>query len=374
MRALFVSGPGVGHSFPLVPLAWALRAAGHDVRMVMAGPALAVSDAGLPAVDAAPGAGLAAFLGPGPEAPREMMARTTTIRDLSEAVPIIGRFSDVVADAVVAQAEAFRPDIVVHSQADGAGLLAAAKLGVPLVDHGLGVIRGGDIHAALHRHLAGVFARHGAPARPPRGATVDVAPPSLAPTEPGAWPMRYVPYNGGAVLPGWLSEPPSRPRIAVTLGTAVPWVEGLAPARRILDLAASVDAELVLALGEVDTSGLGDLPGNARAVGWVPLNELLRSCAALVHHGGEGTTMTALATGTPQLAVPDGAGRHVPAAAVERRGAGLARAPEELDAAALTRLLADESLAAAAREVRDEIAARPAPAEVVARLVELVEG
>jgi hypothetical protein len=38
----------------------------------------------------------------------------------------------------------------------------------------------------------------------------------------------------------------------------------------------------------------------------------------------------------------------------------------------LTRLLTDASLAAAAAEVKAEIAAQPAPAELVSRLVELV--
>jgi hypothetical protein len=38
MRALFVAGPGVGHVFPMVPLAWALRGRGHDVLVATAGP------------------------------------------------------------------------------------------------------------------------------------------------------------------------------------------------------------------------------------------------------------------------------------------------------------------------------------------------
>ncbi len=36
MRVLFVSLPGVAHVFPAVPLAWALRVAGHDVIMATA--------------------------------------------------------------------------------------------------------------------------------------------------------------------------------------------------------------------------------------------------------------------------------------------------------------------------------------------------
>src|SRR5213595_2083268 len=59
MRLLFSTFPGLGHFFPIVPLAWAARAAGHETLIVTAGPALAAAgQAGLPAVDAAPGVDL----------------------------------------------------------------------------------------------------------------------------------------------------------------------------------------------------------------------------------------------------------------------------------------------------------------------------
>ena len=36
MRALFLAAPGIGHAFPMVPLAWALRSAGHEVAVATA--------------------------------------------------------------------------------------------------------------------------------------------------------------------------------------------------------------------------------------------------------------------------------------------------------------------------------------------------
>jgi UDP:flavonoid glycosyltransferase YjiC (YdhE family) len=105
-----------------------------------------------------------------------------------------------------------------------------------------------------------------------------------------------------------------------------------------------------------------------RAVGWVPLAEALAGCAAIVHHGGTGTTLAALAAGVPQLVVPGPGDRRHNAEAVAARGAGLAVSPRRITADHLRRLLTDPALAEAAGQVRDEIAAMPAPADVVATL------
>jgi len=51
MKVLFTTWAWPSHFFPMVPLAWALRSAGHEVR-VASGPELerTIRDAGLPAV------------------------------------------------------------------------------------------------------------------------------------------------------------------------------------------------------------------------------------------------------------------------------------------------------------------------------------
>ncbi len=46
------------------------------------------------------------------------------------------------------------------------------------------------------------------------------------------------------------------------------------------------------------------LPENVRHFAYAPFSELLPRCAALVHHGGIGTTSQALRAGTPQLIMP----------------------------------------------------------------------
>ena len=56
MRVLVVAAPLLGHVFPLMPLALALRDNGHEVVVATGGEALRVSDSGLPVEDVAPAA------------------------------------------------------------------------------------------------------------------------------------------------------------------------------------------------------------------------------------------------------------------------------------------------------------------------------
>lgn len=128
----------------------------------------------------------------------------------------------------------------------------------------------------------------------------------------------------------------------------------------------------MLAVGSTDPAELGALPSNVRVAGWVPLTTLLPGCAGIIHHGGAGTTLTALDSGVPQLILPSGADRYINATSVTRRGAGLTAEAETVDGALVARLLADDTLRAAAAEVRAEMRAMPTPIGVAERLTGLV--
>jgi UDP:flavonoid glycosyltransferase YjiC (YdhE family) len=372
MRVMFVSSPGAGHVFPMVPLAWALRAAGHEVLVATTDTGLIAERAGLPVVDLAPDVDLdavrARLVRDEPRLAEQVITgRLDEVRTVAVA---FARISALLADGLVAAALAWRPDLIVQSQLQGAGLVAAARLGVPLVEHGFGFARTDGMAALFRGHMAEVFDRHGVDL-PDRLAAIDVAPPSMLDGPPNGWSMRYVPYNGGATLPAWLGTPPDRPRVAVTVGTVVPERNGLGSLRRLVDAAGQVDAEFVLALGRADPAPLGPLPANVRPVGWVPLSSLLPTCRAVVHHGGAGTTLTALACGVPQLVLPNGADRHINALAAERRATAVVSSLEEVTDLDLRSLLTDHSIRAAAEEVRQEIDALPTPADMVSHLVRL---
>jgi UDP:flavonoid glycosyltransferase YjiC (YdhE family) len=79
--------------------------------------------------------------------------------------------------------------------------------------------------------------------------------------------------------------------------------------------------------------------------------------------------MTALASGIPQLVLPQGADRYLNAASVTRAGAGATVTAQDLDADRLSALLADKEMATAATAIAEEIAGQPSPTEVVPAIV-----
>jgi UDP:flavonoid glycosyltransferase YjiC (YdhE family) len=375
MRVLFVSTPGIGHLFPLVPLATALRAAGHEVLVVTASTGEVMANAGLHVVDVAPDLDVRrifeqAAANADPEL-FERMRSDEPIRDLNVVASVFAGVNRPLIDGTVHLAQNWRPDLIVHSQMAAAGVLAAAKIDVPAIQLNFGFARTGDLQQVIAGYLADCYEQHGISDLPTRMTKLDVAPPSMIDGEPEGWPARFVPYNGGGVLPNWLLDKPQRPRIAVTLGTVSTMMNGLGPVHRILEYGTKLDVELVLALGDTDLRELGELPDNARSAGWVPLGALLWNCAAVVHHGGSGTTLTALDAGIPQLVLPDGADRFFNADAVHLRGVGIAVSGDDVDDSLLGQLISDEKLRTAAAEVREEMATMPSPAALVPRLVEL---
>jgi hypothetical protein len=384
VRVLFAVSPGIGHLFPAVPLAWALRAAGHEVLVATAAEGVdAAARAGLPAVETAPASAIDAIFGaatgPPDERARRMSERGRRIAEAGHEVHELllrtfGQVSAVTAAVTAEVARRWRPDLVVHSRLQGAGLAAASALGVPAVEHGFNFQSEPDLAGRFLPHLAEAYERAGTPlALPTRRAVIHVAPPEMMLGPPGAaWSMRYVPYNAGGELPDWLWQPPERARVLITMGTVVPRLQGVGGLSRMLAAAPDVDADFVLALGaDADLAPLGPLPPNVRPVGWVPLHHLLAGSAAVVHHGGSGTTMAALAAGVPQLVLPHGADQFVNAGAVADLSIGTWCPPAEVGADTLSKLLADTAVLAAAEAAAARMAELPTPADLVPRLAAL---
>ncbi|GIH17675.1 nucleotide disphospho-sugar-binding domain-containing protein [Rugosimonospora africana] len=381
MRVLFVSAPLVGHLYPMVPLARAMRDAGHDVLIASGGDAARTQPAGLPVRDIAPGFDIGTIarrlMLRHPLIARAELAGTAGTRGVSL---LFAAVNEGLADAVVALVDEWAPDLVVHEPLAVAGALAAARAGVPAVLHGSSLFD----DAELARVVGDAMRRPRMDGVPPATAILRTAPASLVGHRTGT-PMRPVPYGGDGSLPDDLREPSARPRILVSRSTvAGPAGGDLMGA--VVAAAPDVDAEFVLVRPSErlirragllttgpDTGAAPDAPSraggsNIRAVGWIPLAEALAGCAAIVHHGGTGTILAALAAGVPQLVVPGPGDRRHNAEVVAARGAGLAVAPRRITADHLRRLLTDPGLAKAAGEVRDEIAAMPAPADVAATL------
>jgi UDP:flavonoid glycosyltransferase YjiC (YdhE family) len=373
MRVLVTALAGHGHLFPLVTTAWALRAAGHEVLFATGGTMDAVATTGLLSYDVAPGLDMRSLVGDNAGAAfrsstqgRPFTADPDNVR-AHPAFRLFNGLAEAMVDGLVGLARDWRPDVVVYESMHVVALLAADAVGAKTVSHAIGIAHNKQVLGMFAGMQMDIFKRYGVEQLPEPDVQLDVAPRSVK-AELDGWPMRYVPYNGGGQLPGWLTARPERPRIAVTLGTVAPMMTGLGPVQRIAAAAEKIDAEFVVALGNADTSSLGELPDNVRLAGYVPLGPLLATSTAVIHHGGAGTTLTALEAGVPQIIVPQGADGPFNAAAVGAAGSGLNVTDEELDAQLVERLLTEESLRVVAERIRTEMHAMPSPAEVADRL------
>lgn len=359
MRLLFCGAPGAGHLFPLVSLLEAARANGHDVLIASLQGGEVVGDVPFANID--PDVNwFTEIRALGAARRPELLKRTfdSNSADRRAYVPLAALVNSVLVDQTTRLAQEWRPDVIVYDYVFPVAAVAAAAIGVPAVRHDLGFTDIAPLHALMLEEMG---------VTPPAGVSLDVAPPSTVGGTSRGWPLRFTAPGGRGTVP----PKGSRPRVAVTLGTIAPKVDGLGRLDRVVTAAASVDAEFVLAMGSLDISSLGPLPANVVPHGWMPWDELLRTSDAAVHHGGSGTALAALAAGIPQLVLPDGSDRFITAQAVHDRGAGVQATAADVSSTLLTRLLTDETLGAAAAEVSEEIAAMPSPASVVARLATL---
>jgi UDP:flavonoid glycosyltransferase YjiC (YdhE family) len=394
---LFAVAPGYGLMLPVVPLIWAARVAGHEVLVATTSDMVTVgAAAGLPMYDVVPDRDV------WDELMRAVSRKddpdggdvSEEFRLAARAGSPFGLFTLTMTGGTVAAGREFGADLVVHTSDHSVGPLAALALGVPALDVGNRVswsMRDEDFRAGrdalkTDEVVALVRGKLAIPeGRPRTVAHIDPRAPSMggligeeADAGDGApwWSMRYVPFNGGAVVPDWALRQPDRPRVCVTLGTVVPAMHGVSSLAVVLEALGELDVEVVLAAGTADLSTLGELPANVRSVGFLALSAFLPTCSLIVHHGGSGTTATPLHYGVPQLVLPSFADNPMSAARVVDRGVGLSHDPEtatpEVVRKLAERLLGEPAFAAAAREVSVEMAGQPSPSSIIDRVRGLV--
>ncbi|QKJ19736.1 glycosyltransferase family 1 protein [Microbacterium hominis] len=335
------------------------------------------------------------------DGPRELigpvMARLPTL-GLQEADDLVIRevFGRIDAQAalpsLVETIERWRPDLVLRESAEIASLAAAERAEVPHVHVCIGM------HEILPRlaqaindpleelgRLAGLV--EGRMTSALASETVFSLVPEVldhacgpVPSGSGGFLRFHEPRSAPTAqrLPDW--GDPQLPLIYVTFGSVTGSLPPFAGAfRDALDALAQVEARVLLTVGrKVDPAGLGLLPANAHVEQWWPQDAVLAQAAAMLGHGGFGTTMGALAAGVPQVVVPlftfD---QIVNADHVAAVGAGLAveRGPSSVEfaAAEVPRLLADPTYAAAARRVAAAMADLPSTAEAVHTMAALVD-
>jgi len=380
VRVLFSSTWGVGHVFPMVPLAQALVRAGHHVRWVAHGPACdQVTAAG---IEARPG-------GLDRSGVREALRR---MDEINASVPGRERaslvfptmFGEYATPPMVVdlqrEAAAFDPDVMIHEPAELAAPLVAALRHTPCITHSWGPAIPAAILSSAQARLAPLWSAHGLVIPSHAGlfssGYLDICPPSVqfVATDhiTGRQAMRPGLYSGepsGAPVSQWLT-PDTRPMVYVTLGT----VTSNAPAQQAaIDGALACGARVLVTVGpQGDPAALVPRTNATRIERWVPQSMVLRHADLVVSHAGSGAFLGALAAGIPQLCLPQSADQFRNADAVTRSRTGKTLQPEEATPAAISdvmqALLHDPAPRAAALAVAAEITTMPDADQVASTL------
>jgi UDP:flavonoid glycosyltransferase YjiC (YdhE family) len=320
MRILFSSTPAHGHLLPQLPLARAFRDRGDDVSVITSAsfaPMLAAERIGL--------------LAAGPEAPELLAeaARRTGADAATEPPPaaadefFAGARIDLTADAALAAARDFRPDLIVAEATDYVGPLVAAALDVPLAKLAFGPLIPAESTDAFDVVAEPRYKERGLELPAPSWY-LDPCPellqaPDRQPPQ-GRIPLRPEAHCGpdtpertaGAGLP---VSKRTRAKALLSFGTHFtdpgtlrPVIEALAPTVGLvvtLDLTATA-ADYGTALEHVGFTGFR------------PLAELLDDVDPVVTHGGAGTTLGAPLT-RPAVGGRAARGGPVPASGRRRR-------------------------------------------------------
>jgi hypothetical protein len=390
VRVLFSTTGNDGHFGPLLPFARACAAAGHEVRVAApASYAAAVARTGLPHE-------------PFADAPAELVGPimatlpTLPIGDADDVVirEVFGRIDAQAALPALQQTvERWRPQLIVRESAEVASLAAAERAGVPHAHVCIGMHEVATRFAATIAdpleelgRIAGLAEGRLSTALAAESVLSLVPhlldhPDSAAPSSEDGFRRFHEPAP--PVGPGRAAEwgDAERPLVYVTFGS----VTGSLPSfggvfGEALDALAGLDVSVLMTVGrKLDPLTLGPVPPNARVLPWVPQHEVLTHAAAMLGHGGFGTTMGALAAGVPQAVAPlftfDQAvnGEHVAAVGA---GTTTEMGPGAVSRAAtdVGRLLTDPAYAESAGRVAAALRDLPRPDQAVPLLVALAQG
>jgi len=336
MRILLSTRGSAGHLNPLAPFGHAALRAGHDVLVAAQGQhAGNVERAGLP---------FAPFGEPPPEQWMPLLADFGEMDlDTANAVMIGEYFARMDTAAALpglrAIVEDWRPDVIVREGWEYASALVAELHGIPVarVALGLAAVEALSIDLAAAA-VDAARAELGLPPDPAGDRLRDtpfltMIPEALEdPAVPAPWPIhRFRPAVPVAPppLPDWWPGNDERALVYVTFGSVtagehLPYFPALY--RAALDALAPLPVRVLLTIGDRrDPAELGSLPANAHVEEWVAQDAVMAHAAAIVGHGGHGTTLGALAHGVPQVVVPlFSLDQWANAAAVDRAGAGVA--------------------------------------------------
>jgi UDP:flavonoid glycosyltransferase YjiC (YdhE family) len=273
--------------------------------------------------------------------------------------------------------------VVLRDPAEFGSLAAAEAAGIPSAEVAIGVsalMDWGRTH--LEAPLGELDELVGLPEGHLLRASAETPVLTMVPEcmEQGARPdRRVVRYRHGSEPgPGRLPAPwgdPEAPLVYVTFGTVAGALGHLTEVfGAALSSLSDLPVRVLLTTGYAADPVLEDVPANAHVERFWPQEDLMPLAAAVVGHGGFGTTMSALAGGVPQVVVPlFTTDQRLNAEAVAALGVGtcLPGGPAAVAdlAPAVAALLAEPEYRRRAADVAAEVGALPTAAEVVDEVV-----
>jgi UDP:flavonoid glycosyltransferase YjiC (YdhE family) len=395
MKALFTVQPSTGHLHPLVPLANALSAAGHEVAVCSARSfrseveafGLRHFDAGLDWLtsDHSTWNRFPPMPPPGPE--------------FAEFVVKI--FADIttgqMATDLLRVAREFGPDIIVRESMEYGGCIAAEVLGIPhasVAGNAYSAVDSPRIHyfPGNRRMVGEPLGRH----RKSFGLSPD--PEIRMPFRylhlcftPQSWDgidsprpnnsrfLRHVnTMHPGETLPNWINDLPlpNRPIVLASLGTVFNKTPGILEA--IIDAIGREDVNLIVAIGrDENPKRFGSLRSNVRLEAYVPQALLLPYCDVFITHGGFNSVKESLIAGVPMVVVPITADQPYSAERCAALGVGQAVPSGKRNATAIRDafldVLGDDAYRTRARAFQCEMESLPDIRHAVGLMEEIAE-
>jgi UDP:flavonoid glycosyltransferase YjiC (YdhE family) len=227
---------------------------------------------------------------------------------------------------------AWSPDVIVHTVSELAGVAAAERHGIPHARVGIFVGVGEHWNLDPANDALDELRAEAGVAPDPSGRRLahspylTLAPPSLEFPSPS--PSRALRFRDPARVRPLTDWWPGNedPLVYVSFGSAAPSFEFFPElCRATMDAVADVPMRVLLTVGENrDPGEFGPVPDSVHIERWVPQADVMPHAAAMVGHGGSGSTLMAMAAGVPLAVVPLFADQPYNARRVAQIGAGIA--------------------------------------------------
>ncbi|MDX6370907.1 MAG: hypothetical protein QOG93_2409 [Gaiellaceae bacterium] len=377
MRVLCTAVASAGHVNPLLPLARALAAVGHDVTVASGPRAVAgAKPAGLQLVEA------------GLDEHEMATQAAERLQHLPPSTRGIAMFATIAAPALLgdllSQLDRLSPDLVINEEGEWGGPVLAAVAGVPAVTQGWGApLWSEDELEAIDSATAPLWREHDVTATSPAGLFdhlyIDPCPPLLQ--SPRATQViqhrrttRFEPFDSGDAAPPWLETRDPRPLVYATLGTVPTFNTAPQLLEALMQGLGELDVDAVVTVGSNnDPDDLQPRPENVRVERHLSQVQVLSRSSLAITHGGAGSTLAALTFGLPLLLLPRGApSQQRLAARCAELGAALVLDPNHTTPAAIRdateRLLDNPNYRASAHRIRESIGSEPQAPSLVPHL------